>query len=137
MIESVKDPQSLDTLVTQSRILAIEFAGAKASAFSEQFERLADRHDDVTFARASLPEAGAIAEMFGISETPALVLFREGLGLYAGPASFTEPQLEAMLQRAAKLDVTAARAEVKRERAAKETLATHLVCPTARRGSFS
>jgi thioredoxin 1 len=136
MITSLSDPQALNALVNQSKILAIAFADSEENGFSEQFGRVAARHDDVTFARAALPDAKPIAEMFGITETPALVLFREGLGLYAGPAAFNEAQLEAMLQRAARLDIAAARAEIERERIAEEVLATHLVCPTARRGSI-
>jgi hypothetical protein len=58
------------------------------------------------------------------------------VGLYAGPASFSGPQLEALLRRTLALDMDAVRREMDRERAAMAGSSSFRACPTSKRGEF-
>ena len=137
MATRIESLPQLDALIAASAVLAVDVASAGAEpslAFSVQADALAAKLPAVTWGRADfagLPELGSI---FGIEAAPALLLFRERIGLYAGSATFSPAQLEALLRRAVSLDMDEVRRELQAERLAETGLATHLVCPTARRG---
>jgi thioredoxin 1 len=128
----------LDVLVASGASLAIDFvaAGATASqAFTTMLGRVAERVGGVTVARVDLAESPELGALFGIAEAPALVLFRRGVGLYAGPANFSEAQLEAMLRRALALDMDDVLREMSDDRGAIHSH-SNMTCPTVRRGSM-
>ncbi len=137
MANRIESLPQLDALIAASAVLAVDVTSAEPSqSISVQAEALAAKLPAVTWARsdlAGLPELGSI---FGIEAAPALLLFRERIGLYAGPATFSPAQLEALLRRALALDMDEVRRELQAERLAETGLATHLVCPTARRGGM-
>lgn len=126
--------EQLDSLVSTSAIFALGFVSEPTSVLAKQFERIRAGYPRAVFALAVLPRAEPLAKLFGVAEAPALVLFREGLGLYAGPASFDDAQLDRLLGRVCALDIDAARRQIEQERLAEAALATRRVCPTARRG---
>lgn len=99
--------------------------------FLELALRLRGRVDGVRWYRLADLE---VARMLGVSEPPGLALFREGVGLYAERCNAGEAALEALIRRAASLDMGPVHREMEQRRAAEAALATHLVCPTARRG---
>jgi len=138
MIAALPDRRTLDDLVGSQRTLAVGFedAAAASNPFHAVFESVSKRVPEVAFLRAVMPEAEPIAQLFGIRATPALVLFRQGVGLFVGPASFSATQLEALLRRALGLDMAKVQEEMQREREAEAAMATHLVCPAARRGTL-
>ncbi len=140
MIAALPDRHALDELVRSPGTLAVGFgdpANEASNAFLTAFEAVAERVPEIAFRRAVMPPAEPIAQLFGIRALPALVLFRDGVGLFAGPATFSAAQLEALLRRALSLDMNTVQAEMQRERDAEASMATHLVCPTARRGNIS
>jgi len=128
----------LDRCVASGGDLCIDVAdpgSAVSVAFSRTIEAvLARRHPAVRLARAELPVAAPVASLFGISEAPALVVFRAGVGLYAGPAILGEAQLEAMLNRALSLDMDEVRREMDRNRPEMARAAGVRACPTSGRG---
>lgn len=129
----------LDTLVASSGTVLIDVASATdpaSIAFSGALAEVAERFPDAICARIDLAEAAEVAALFGIDAAPALLLFRAGVGLYAGPASFTGSQLEALLRRALSLDMDAVRREMDRERAAMAASSSFRACPTSKRGEF-
>jgi thioredoxin 1 len=128
----------LDVLIASGAALAIDFAGpgdAASAAFSAMFDRVTARLPGMVAARCVLPDAAELAALFGIAETPALVLFRRGVGLYAGPATFPEAQLEALLRRALALDMDDVLRDMSDERASvSQGSHANMTCPTVRRG---
>ncbi|MCU0868539.1 MAG: hypothetical protein MUF30_02910 [Burkholderiales bacterium] len=128
----------LDVLVASGAAIAIDFSQPgrpAADAFSALFDRVAGRLPDLVAARFVLPAAADVAALFGITDAPALVVFRRGVGLYAGPATFPEPQLEALLRRALALDMDEVLRDMSNDRATVSG-GTHanMTCPTVRRG---
>ena len=139
MANRIESLPQLDALIAASAVLAVDVASAGAEpsqVFSGHVDALAAKLPAVTWARAELPTLPQLGSIFGIEAAPALLLFRERIGLYAGPATFSQAQLEALLRRAIALDMDEVRRELQAERLAETGLATHLVCPTARRGGL-
>lgn len=139
MANRIESLPQLDALIAASAVLAVDVSddAVEASAtFSGHVDGLAAKLPAVTWARADLTQLPDFRAMFGIESAPALLLFRERIGLYAGPAAFSPAQLEALVRRALGLDMDEVRRELRAERLAESGLATHLVCPTARRGGM-
>ena len=137
---TLRSQADLDRLLAAGGLLAIDFADAADAAqrFSERFDAVAVRFaDSGVFVRAALPDAAPLATLFGIGSAPALVVFRDGVGLYAGPAPVSAPELEALLRRALTLDMAIVKREIAEQHAAESALALRRVCPTARRGNLS
>lgn len=127
----------LDRLVASGAtvLVAVVSAGdADSVAVVATCGEVLSRHPSVAHARLNLGATPELAALFGIERAPALVLFRAGVGLYAGPASLGPVGLEALLRRALALDMDDVRREMDRERAA--TAAAHGACPMSRRGEF-
>ncbi|MCW5626037.1 MAG: hypothetical protein KIT73_15095 [Burkholderiales bacterium] len=140
MAVTLRSQAELDRLLAAGGLLAIDFADAADAAkrFSERFDAVAMRFvDSGAFVRAALPDAAPLAALFGIESAPALVVFRDGVGLYAGPAPASAPELEALLRRASSLDMAVVHREIAERHAAESALALRRVCPTARRGNLS
>jgi len=139
-LETIRQRADLDRLVAAGGALAVQVldpAHAPSAEFSQRLEAVGDRLGGVVIATLDRSAAPGVAGLFGIDQVPALVLFRAGVGLYAGPAPESENLLEALLGRALSLDMHAVRTEMSRERAAAEGLMSHRACPTSRRGGVS
>ncbi len=137
MATRIESLSQLDALIAGSVVLAVEITDAaveEAGQFSAHVDALAEKLPVVNWARVEISGLPELRSIFGIEAAPALLLFRERIGLYAGPATFPPAQLEAFLRRALALDMDQVRRELQAERLAETGLATHLVCPTARRG---
>jgi hypothetical protein len=88
MVATLPDQETLDALIAAHAMLAIVFddEGSEAGrSFRTAFEDVMQRMPEVTFRRVPWTEPNALAGLFGIEAAPALVLFREGVGLYCGP----------------------------------------------------
>lgn len=137
-VRTLASRSELDVLVASGQALAIDFTQpghAASDAASAMFERVASRLPDLVAARLVLPDAVDVAALFGITEAPALVVFRRGVGLYAGPSSFPEAQLEALLRRALALDMDEVLRDMSNERASvAQGSHANMTCPTVRRG---
>ncbi len=101
MAQRIGSRPDLDALIVSSPVLATDVAdpAVEASkAFSGQIDALAEKLPAVTWARAELSAMPDLASIFGIEAAPALLLFRERVGLNAGPATFSPAQFEALVR---------------------------------------
>lgn len=140
MVATLPDQDTLDALIAAHAMLAIVFDDETSDAgrsFRSAFEDVTSRMPEVTFRRVPWSQPNPLATLFGIEAAPALVLFREGVGLYCGPATFSSAQLEAMLRRAKALDIDQVRDELRRERQAESMIAMRRACPAGRRGNLA
>ena len=84
-------------------------------------------------AQINIDEAMEQAAMFAISEAPALLIMRERVVLYCEPG-LPEPEVfQRLIERTARLNMTAIREEIEQEKQAEISLRMRRVCPTARR----
>lgn len=135
MVDHIETRVDLDRRVASGASLVIDVAdraSARSVLFSSAFETVANRTPGVEFCRISLPGQAELAELFGIPGAPALVVFRRGIGLYAGPAEFDAAGLEQLLRRALGLDMDNVRREIDAERRGTGVASGSQSCPTTR-----
>ena len=137
MTPPVLDAESFDDFVSGNEVAVVGFMGADggdAAIFSAGAGQALPRHPEASFATVSSDSRG-LFEMFGLNGS-ALAIFRQRIVVYLEPGIPAAGHMTQLLDRVAALDMAQAHAEIEQERAASAALATHRVCPTARRGKF-
>ena len=81
-------------------------------AFAPVFDRAADTHPDVVFAKVDTEAESELAARFGIMSIPTLMAFREGVLLYAQPGALPAPSLEQLIGKVKELDMDQVRTEI-------------------------
>jgi len=74
-------------------------------AFKPIFEAASEQHPDVTFAKINTDEQQELAGAFEIRSIPTVMLFRDGVLLFAQPGMLSEPALEELVGKARALDM--------------------------------
>lgn len=85
--------------------------------FAPTFERVSDKHADITFAKVNTEEEQMLASVFGIQSIPTLMVFRDGVLLYSEAGAIPERALEELITQARNIDME----QVRREMAEAET----------------
>jgi thioredoxin 1 len=85
---------------------------APCRAFAPTYERVAERHPDITFAKVNTEEEQALAGAFDIRSIPTLMILRDKVLLYSQPGALPESALEDLVNKARALDMEAVRAEI-------------------------
>ncbi|MFJ3792340.1 thioredoxin [Kitasatospora sp. NPDC090091] len=79
--------------------------------FAPVFEKAAERHPDLVFAKVDTEAQQELAAAFGIQSIPTLAIIREGVLVFSQPGALPEATFEDLIGQARKLDM----AEVKRK----------------------
>jgi len=74
-------------------------------AFAPVYERVAEANPDVTFAKIDTDQEQELAAAFGIRSIPTLMIFRDGVPLFAQPGALPQEALEELVQKARALDM--------------------------------
>ena len=90
-------------------------------AFAPVYEKVAEANPDVTFAKIDTDAEQELAAAFGIRSIPTLMIFRDGIPLFAQPGALPQPALEELVQKVRALDMDEVRKAVTQEQAAQET----------------
>lgn len=96
-----------DTVTKQGIVLIdwwAEWCGP-CRAFKPIFEAASEQHKDVTFAKINTDEQQELAGAFEIRSIPTVMLFRDGVLLFAQPGMLSPPALEELLGKARELDM--------------------------------
>jgi len=89
--------------------------------FAPVYERVSEKHTDATFAKVDTEDQQALAERYGVSAIPTLVIYRDGIPVFGQAGAVPEPVLEDLLNQVRDLDMT----EIKAKYA--EQVAAHAV----------
>jgi thioredoxin len=73
--------------------------------FAPVFERAAQRHPDLVFAKVDTEAQPQLAADFGIMSIPTLMVIRDQVILYAQPGALPEPTLEELIAKARAVDM--------------------------------
>ena len=73
--------------------------------FAPVYEAASERHEDIVFGSVNTEEQVQIASAFNISSIPTLMVFREGVVLYAQPGALPEASLEELISQARAVDM--------------------------------
>jgi thioredoxin len=85
--------------------------------FGPIFERASEKHADLVFAKVDTEAQPELAQAFGITSIPTLMVIRDQVILYAKPGALPEGSLEQLISQAREVDM----AEVKAGITAKQT----------------
>jgi thioredoxin 1 len=80
--------------------------------FGPIFERASEQHADAVFGKVDTEAQPELAQAFGISSIPTLMIIRDGVVLYAQPGALPESALEQLISKAAELDMDEVRASL-------------------------
>ena len=80
--------------------------------FGPIYERVSDKHPDITFAKVDTEKEQELSAMAGIKSIPTLMMFRDGILLFNQAGAAPESALEDIIAQARNLDMNAIRAEL-------------------------
>ena len=86
-------------------------------AFAPVYEKVAEKNADITFAKVNTEDQPETAAAFNISAIPTLMIFRDGIPLFAQPGMLPESALNTLIAKAKELDMDEVRAEIEKQRA--------------------
>ncbi len=84
-------------------------------AFGPIFEKVAEAHPGITFAKVNTQEQEELAAALGISSIPTLMAFRDGILVYAQPGMVPASVLEELIRRVGELDMEDVRRRIAAE----------------------
>jgi thioredoxin 1 len=79
--------------------------------FGPIFERVSERNADAVFAKVDTEAEPELAERYGISSIPTLVVYRDGIPVFGQPGALPEPALEDIIRQVRELDMDDVRAK--------------------------
>lgn len=85
--------------------------------FAPIFEAAAERHQDVVFGKVDTEADEGLAGAFQIQSIPTLMVFRDGILLYAQPGALPAAALDEIIKRVKELDMTEVKRAVEAEAA--------------------
>ena len=78
--------------------------------FGPIFERVSERNVDAVFAKVDTEAEPELAQRYGITSIPTLVVYRDGIPVFGQPGALPEPALEDVLRQVRDLDMDEVRA---------------------------
>jgi thioredoxin 1 len=99
--------------VTQAEgIVLVDFrdaASGSSRAFAEVFDATAARHPDLRFTSVDLQVEPALAAAVGVQRAPSLMVFRDGVPVFAEPGWLPADSVELLIATIRELDMAAVR----------------------------
>lgn len=80
--------------------------------FGPVFERASEKHADLVFAKVDTEAQPDLAEAFGITSIPTLMVIRDKVILYARPGALPEASLEQLIGQAREVDMDEVKAGI-------------------------
>jgi thioredoxin 1 len=84
-------------------------------AFGPIYERVSERHPDITFGKVDTESQRELASAFQISSIPTLMILRDGVVLFSQPGMLPPQALEDLIGQVRKLDMDEVKKSAKQE----------------------
>jgi thioredoxin len=121
-IELTKD--NFEQTVNDNPMVIVDFWApwcGPCKGFAPVYEKAAEGHPDVVFAKVNTDEQQELAGSFGIRSIPTLMVFREKVILFQQAGALPGNALEQVITQAKSLDMAKVHAEISQQGAAKQT----------------
>ena len=99
---------NFETVVSGNPMVIVDFWApwcGPCRAFAPTFERAADKHENVIFAKVNTDEEPEIGQAFNIRSIPTLMIFRDNVVIYSEAGALPPSSLEDVLTKAKELDM--------------------------------
>ena len=107
--------ENFEETVNKNPMVIIDFWApwcGPCKGFAPVYEKAAETHPDVVFAKVNTDEQQELAGAFGIRSIPTLIVFREKVILFQQAGALPGQALEQVITQAKALDMTKVHAEV-------------------------
>jgi thioredoxin 1 len=91
--------------------------------FGPTYEKVAERHPDITFGKVNTEEEQSLAGAFDIRSIPTLMILRDKVLLFSQAGALPEAALEDVIRQVQEIDMDKVRAEVAAQEKAQEKAA--------------
>jgi thioredoxin 1 len=119
VVELTKD--NFEQVVTSNPTVIIDFWApwcGPCKGFAPVFERVAESHPDVVFAKVNTDEEQEIASHFQIRSIPTLMVFRDQIIVFSQPGALPQNALEQVVAKAKELDMEEVRQQITEQESA-------------------
>lgn len=114
--------ESFPSAVAADGITLVDFWAAwcgPCRSFAPVFEQASEQHPDITFGKVDTEAEQQLAAEFQITSIPTLMVFRDGILVYAQPGALGAPQLEQLVQGARELNMEDVRKQLDAQQVAR------------------
>jgi thioredoxin 1 len=80
--------------------------------FAPVYERMSEKHPDITFAKVDTEAEQMLAAEFDIRSIPTVMVIRDGVMVFAQPGALPERILESLIEQVRELDMDEVRAKI-------------------------
>jgi len=106
---------NFDEAIANNEIIMLDFWApwcGPCLQFAPTFEQASEKIDNVIFAKINTEDEQVLASRFAIRSIPTLMIFRQGIGVFAHSGVLSVSDIESLIVKAKELDMDAVRKEL-------------------------